>query len=100
MVCLWDERGRGMVAKYDKTDADRIVKKDDWNHYYVRAVGPHIRMWLNGVKTVDIVDSEGFEKKPSGSIGFQLCHGVGNRTDASFKNVYIRLLVGKEMEKK
>src|SRR5262249_20733403 len=51
--CLWDERGRGMVAKFDKAEADKILHKDDWNHYYVRAEGHHIQMWLNGVKTVD-----------------------------------------------
>ena len=25
--CLWDERGRGMVAKYEKADAEKLVKK-------------------------------------------------------------------------
>ena len=85
--CLWDERGRGMVAKYEKADADKIVKKDDWNHYYIRAEGHHIQAWLNGVKTIDIVDEPG---NLTGPIGFQLTHGVGNKTAASFKNVYIR----------
>jgi hypothetical protein len=94
--CLWDERGRGMVAKYEKSDADKLVKKDEWNHYYVRADGPHMQMWLNGVKTVDMVDSEGFAKKPIGAIGFQLAHGVGNKTEASFRNVYLRPLPEKK----
>jgi hypothetical protein len=88
--CLWDERGRGMVARYDKADADKLVKKNDWNHYYVRAEGPHVQLWLNGVKTVDVFDAEGFGKKPAGALGFQLTHGQGNRTEASFKNVYLR----------
>jgi hypothetical protein len=93
--CLWDERGHGMVAKYEKADADKLVKKDQWNHYYVRAEGPHIQMWLNGVKTVDTVDTEGFQKKHTGSIGFQLAHGIGNKTEASFRNVYLRPLRAK-----
>jgi hypothetical protein len=88
--CVWDERGRGMVGKYDKKEADKIVKKNDWNHYYVKAVGPHIEVWLNGVKTVDMKDEKG---KPTGPIGFQLCHG--NKTQAWFKNVVV-----KEIEKK
>lgn len=87
--CLWDERGRGMVGKFEKAEADKIVKKNDWNHYYIRAQGHHIQMWLNGVKTVDIDDPKG---NATGPIGFQLCHGVGNRTDAWFKNVYLRPL--------
>jgi hypothetical protein len=87
--CLWDERGRGMVSKYEKADADKILHKDDWNHYYVIAKGHHIQAWLNGVKTMDINDEKG---NLTGPIGFQLCHGEGNKTDASFKNVYVKLL--------
>ena len=89
--CVWDERGRGMVGKFDKKEADKIVKKEDWNHYYVKAVGPHIQVWLNGVKTVDMKDEKG---RPTGPIGFQLCHG-GKRTQAWFKEVVV-----KEIEKK
>jgi hypothetical protein len=85
--CLWDERGRGMVVKYEKADADKLVKKDDWNHYYVRADGHHIQAWLNGVKTIDVEDEKG---NLTGPIGFQLTHGAGNKTAASFRNVYIK----------
>ena len=86
--CLWDERGRGMIAKYPRVDADKLVKKDDWNHYYVKAQGHHIQVWLNGVKTVDVQDEKG---RATGRIGFQLCHG-NKKTEASFKNVKVRML--------
>lgn len=89
--CVWDERGRGMVGKFDKKQAEKIVKKEDWNHYYLKAVGPHIQVWLNGVKTVDMKDEKG---RPTGPIGFQLCHG-NKRTQAWFKEVVV-----KEIEKK
>ncbi len=85
---LWDERGRGMVAAFPKERATSVVRKDDWNHYYIRARGQRIEAWLNGVKTIDVVDEKG---RPSGPIGFQLCHG-DKATDASFKNVYVRAL--------
>jgi Domain of Unknown Function (DUF1080) len=84
--CLWDERGRGMVAKYPKEDVDQILHVNDWNHYFVRALGHHIETWLNGVKTVDVVDEAG---RLTGPIGFQLCHG-DKATAASFKNLYVR----------
>ena len=87
--CLWDERGRGMVVKYPTDQAATLVHHDDWNHYYVRARGHHIEAWLNGVKTIDVVDEKGLL---SGPIGFQLCHGTGKMTDASFKNVVYRPL--------
>jgi len=87
--CLWEEKGRGYVVKYPKADADKILHKDDWNHYYVRAEGHHVQMWLNGIKTVDIVDDKG---PLNGRIGFQLCHGEGKVTDASFRNIVLRPL--------
>jgi hypothetical protein len=87
--CLWDERGRGMVAAFDPLDAAKLVKKNDWNHYYVRANGHHIEAWLNGTKTLDVFDDKGLL---TGPIGFQLTHGKGNRTEASFRNVYLRPL--------
>jgi hypothetical protein len=87
--CLWDERGRGKVVDYPKAEADKIVHKDDWNHYYIRAQGHHIQAWLNGVKTIDVVDEKGLL---SGPIGFQLTHGAGRMTDVTFKNVVYRLL--------
>ena len=86
--CLWDERGRGMVAKFDDAEAAKILHANDWNHYYVRAEGHHIQIWLNGVPTVDVVDDKG---RLTGPIGFQLCHG-DKGTDASFKNIVIRPL--------
>jgi hypothetical protein len=90
--CLWEEHGRGYVVKYPKEKADQILHKDEWNHYYVRAQGHHIQMWLNGVKTADVVDEKG---RLSGPIGFQLCHG-NKPTDASFKNVVYRPIKGEQ----
>jgi len=87
--CLWEEHGRGKVVNYPKAEADKLVRKDDWNHYYIRAQGHHIQAWLNGVKTIDVVDEKGLL---TGPIGFQLCHGTGKTTDASFKNVVYRPL--------
>jgi Domain of Unknown Function (DUF1080). len=87
--CLWEEHGRGMVVKYSREDADKLVHKEEWNHYYIRAQGHHLEAWLNGVKTIDVVDDKG---PLSGPIGFQLCHGVGKITDVSFRNVLLRPL--------
>ncbi len=84
--CLWEEHKRGIkVFGIPKETADKILHKDDWNHYYVRAVGHHITIFFNGVKTADGVDDKGLL---SGPLGFQLCHG-GN-TIASFRNMYIK----------
>jgi len=86
--CLWEEHRRSTrVLEYPQAEADKILHKDDWNHYYVRMVGPHIVIFLNGVKTAEGDDPAGY---PSGPLGFQLCHG--GKTVASFKNIYIKPL--------
>ncbi|TMI88102.1 MAG: DUF1080 domain-containing protein, partial [Bacteroidetes bacterium] len=66
----------------------KIIKPNDWNHYYIIARGHHIQAWLNGVKTIDIVHESGFT---DGNIGFQLCH-QHNPTLVDVKSLYIREL--------
>lgn len=86
--CLWDEHHRQKkIFDYPADAANKILNKDGWNHYFVRMVGPHITLYLNGIKTAEGDDPEGFA---SGPLGFQLCHG-GN-TIASFRNIYIKPL--------
>ena len=87
--CLRDEGRHIKVVDFPQDEAAKLVRKDDWNHYYVRAEGHHIEAWLNGVKTIDVVDEPGLL---TGPIGFQLCHERGKMTDASFKNVVYRPL--------
>ncbi|MEO6548992.1 MAG: DUF1080 domain-containing protein [Ferruginibacter sp.] len=84
--CLWEERKAGMVQKYPEELANKLVKKNDWNHYYVIADGHHISAWLNGVMTIDTVHPGGFSE---GAIGLQLCHG-DKHTVLDVKTFYIR----------
>lgn len=84
--CLWDERRDGMVAAYPKALADKLVKANDFNHYYVIARGHHIQAWLNGVKTIDVVHPRGIDK---GSLAFQLCHG-NKHTHVEVRDLWIR----------
>lgn len=83
---LWEERRGNMLQKYPEAAAEKIVKKNDWNHYYIVAKGHHIQAWLNGVKTIDIIHESGFTE---GKIGFQLCH-MHNPTVVEIKGLYIR----------
>lgn len=83
---LWEERRAGMVQKYPDSLAAKLVKTNDWNHYYIIAKGHHIQAWLNGVKTIDIVHDAGFA---DGNIGFQLCH-ERRYTIVDIKSLYIR----------
>ena len=84
--CLWEERRGNMVQKFPDSLAAKIVKQNDWNHYYIKAKGHHIEAWLNGVKTIDMVHDAGFS---SGNIGVQLCH-YHNPTTVQIKSMYLR----------
>ena len=83
---LWEERRASMVQKFPDSLVSKVVKYNDWNHYYIIAKGHHIQAWLNGVKTIDIVHDAGFS---SGKIGFQLCH-LHEHTAVDVKSLYIR----------
>ncbi len=83
---LWEERRGNMIQKYPDSLAAKVVKQNDWNHYYIKAKGHHIEAWLNGVKTIDVVHDAGFS---TGNIGFQLCH-YHSATTVDIKSLYIR----------
>ncbi|GAB2973971.1 hypothetical protein GCM10027049_05180 [Mucilaginibacter puniceus] len=85
---LWEERRASMVQKFPDALVPKVVKFNDWNHYYIVARGHHIQAWLNGVKTIDMVHPGGFD---SGKIGFQLCH-LHNPTVVDVKSLYVREL--------
>ncbi|MBB6049272.1 3-keto-disaccharide hydrolase [Armatimonas rosea] len=86
--CLWDEHHRQKkIFDFPTELQNQLVKQGDWNHYYFKMVGTHITIYLNGVKTAEGDDPDGFK---SGPIAFQLCHGPN--TVASFKNLYIKPL--------
>ena len=72
---LYDEsRRKKVLAK----PTDEVLKKaqkplGEWNEYRIRAEGPHIQLWLNGIQTVDFTENEsGIEE--SGMIAVQI-HG-------------------------
>ena len=88
---LYDEtrRDKILVPPADPAALKKALKPQDWNEYRVRADGPHIQLWINGLQTVDYV-----EKDPNipqdGHIGLQI-HGNGV-TVVHFKDITIQEL--------
>ena len=87
---LYDEsRRRRMLAKPDKATlqkAQAAAPEDGWQTYRIRAEGRRIRLWLNGVRTVDYQESE--EAIPlNGVIALQI-HG-GMQATISYKEITI-----------
>jgi len=87
---LYDEsRRRKTLAFTHAAILKRIVKTNDWNEYVIRCEGAHIRLWLNGILTVDYTENEK-EIPMSGLIGLQI-HG-GGKAEASYKDISIEEL--------
>jgi uncharacterized protein YciI len=88
--CLYDESRRNKVlARPYGAITKRIVKQNDWNEYIVRCEDNHIRLWLNGILTVDFTESDEAIAR-SGLIGLQV-HG-GGKAEASYKDITVEAL--------
>lgn len=87
---LYDEsRRKKVIAEPIDGRAVAAVRPDDWNEYRIRAEGPRIQTWINGVQAIDYTESDA--KIPlDGRIGLQV-HGGGTLT-VEFKEISITSL--------
>ena len=86
---LYEEGGRGILADVDPKKAAEAFKRNDWNEYVITCDGPHIKLELNGVTTVDYTEKS--EKGATeGIIALQL--HVGGKMKVWFKDVEIKEL--------
>ncbi|MBN2319077.1 MAG: DUF1080 domain-containing protein [Acidobacteria bacterium] len=54
---LYDEARRGWLYNLEcNPEGKKAYKRDDWNRYHIEAIGPNIRVWLNGIPTADVID--------------------------------------------
>jgi hypothetical protein len=87
---LYGERFGGMM-KAAPASIQKIVKQDEFNDYYVKCVGKHVTIKINGETSVD----DDFPKMPDeGIIAFQL-HAGYPTMEVIFKDIEF-----KEMPKK
>jgi hypothetical protein len=79
---LFGERFGGMMQKAPADKVNKVLKKEDFNDYYVKCVGKHVTIKVNGVTTVD----GDFKKMPAeGIIAWQLHQGKG--MEVTFKDI-------------
>jgi hypothetical protein len=87
---LYDEsRRRTVLAGPDLEEAMKVVNDQDWNEYVIRAEGPRIQLWLNGMKTVDYTEPDASIDR-SGVIALQV-HS-GGPMEAWYKDIVLREL--------
>lgn len=77
---LYDEsRRKKVLVGPNKDELNKVLKRDDWNDYRIRAEGRHIQLWINGYQTVDYTEpDESIEQK--GLIGVQIHAGPPSET--------------------
>jgi len=84
---LYDEsRRKKTLAHPQAAVVKHLVRANDWNDYVIRCEGSHVRLWLNGILTVDYTEEEK-DLPMSGIIGIQI-HG-GGKSEASYKDITI-----------
>ncbi|MCC6420593.1 MAG: DUF1080 domain-containing protein [Gemmataceae bacterium] len=79
---LYGEHFGGMMRAAPADKVGKVLKKADFNDYYIRCVGKHVTIRINGVTTVD----EDFAKMPAeGIIAWQLHQGPP--MEVTFRNI-------------
>jgi type 1 glutamine amidotransferase len=84
---IYGERFGEWLADLKNDPAGKAAfRLDQWNHYRIEAIGDHLRVWVNGVLTADLIDG----RAPEGIIALQV-HG-GGQGSFRWRNPRIREL--------
>ena len=90
--CLYDESRRNKILVQAPANIEKVLHKDDWNEYVIRAEGNHIRLTLGGLQTVDYHEADDAISR-EGVIALQVHAGGPLRVE--FRRLRIRELPGK-----
>jgi uncharacterized protein (TIGR03067 family) len=105
---LYEERFRGIMAERGEkvvwggadckkqvvgsvgssADIQSTIRKGDWNDYVIIAQGNHLRQFINGKQTVDVVDDCEAKRAMSGILALQL--HAGPPMMVQFKNLRLK----------
>lgn len=88
--CLYDESRRNKIlAKSNIAEVNKVLKRNDWNEYKIKADGKQITLWINGVQTIDYTETDaGIDE--SGVIAVQIHSGPPS--EAWYKDITIQEL--------
>jgi putative membrane-bound dehydrogenase-like protein len=81
---LYEESGRGLLVK---EGGEKFVKEGEWNDYVIEAVGPRVKMWINGELVCDYTDDKLAKR---GQIAVQV-HS-GGPTEVRFKDLKLEVI--------
>ncbi|MDO4628416.1 MAG: DUF1080 domain-containing protein [Planctomycetia bacterium] len=89
--CLYDESRRNRMLQTPDAEmkallAEGIWKRNDWNRYEILCQGRNIRIYVNGVETVNYTETD--ETIPqTGLIGLQI--HAGGPAQSYYRNIFI-----------
>ena len=89
--CLYDERRHKLLTGPTVEEQQKLIHRNDWNDYVIRAEGRHVELWLNGHKTVDYTEPD-TSVPQEGVFGLQIHQGIP--AEAWYKDIVIRELPG------
>jgi hypothetical protein len=89
--CLYDERRHRQLTGPTMEEQQKLMHRNDWNDYVIRAEGRHVQLWLNGQKTVDYTEPDTSIPR-EGVFGLQIHKGIP--AEAWYKDIVIRELPG------
>jgi 3-keto-disaccharide hydrolase len=91
---LYDEsRRRKILAGPNLDELNKVLKRDEWNDYVIRAEGKRVRLSINGFQTADYTEpDDGIEQR--GHVCLQI-HG-GPPSEAWYKEIAIEPLAKKK----
>jgi hypothetical protein len=88
---LYEERGRGGLGK--KLEGAKDPKEGEWADFRIVANGNHLEHFLDGVKSMDFVDTDEKKGAKEGIIALQY-HAPGG-FEVRFKDIKIKILSAK-----
>lgn len=89
-VKITEDGKRQAEAEGDEAELLTHYKPGDWNHYRIVCRGQSITLYLNGVKTCDIVDADPATAVTKGFIGLQMHPGPPMKVQ--FRNLVLKPL--------
>lgn len=87
---LYDESRRRKVLAGPKLDElNKVLKREDWNDYVIRAEGKRVRLSINGFQTVDYTETDDAVEQ-RGRVCLQIHEG--QPSEAWYKDISIETL--------
>lgn len=91
---LYDEsRRRKILMGPDLAKLNPVLNKEGWNDYKIHAEGKRVRLWINGLKTVDYVEPDDSIEQ-SGYIALQIHSGPPG--EVWYRDITLREIKPKE----